>query len=89
MHVVAACSEDEEDPEQVFPASLVISSQIPGYNGSKVDTKEMVEVIFHINVRVCFRACLHVARLHIAYAVHSCMHHLYVVTINGRHWPWL
>ena len=75
MHVLAACSEDEEDPEQIFLASLVISSQISGYNGSDVNTKEKVEVIFHINVRMCFCACLHVARLHIAYALHSCMHH--------------
>lgn len=44
------CSEDGESTEQVFPASLVLSSQIPGYNGSKVDTKEKVEVTFPINV---------------------------------------
>ena len=51
MCMFLGCSEDGESTEQVFLASLVISSQIPGYNGSNVDTKERVEVIFPINVR--------------------------------------
>lgn len=52
MCMFLGCSEDGENTEQVFTASLVISSQIPGYNGSKVDSNERVVVIFPINVRI-------------------------------------
>ena len=47
----SCCSED--DPEETFPASRVISSQILGYDGGEVDTKERVEVTFPVNVRMC------------------------------------
>ena len=53
--MILDCSED--DPEETFPASRVISSQILKYGGDKVDTKEMVEVIFPVNVRLCFNPC--------------------------------
>ena len=37
--------------EDTLPASRVLSSQIPGYDGGEVDTNETVEVMFPINVR--------------------------------------
>ena len=40
----------EDEPEQSFPASRVISSQILGYKGGEVDSKEKVQVIFPVNV---------------------------------------
>ena len=49
--VYIGCRGEGDNPEQVL-ASLVISSQIPGYNGSKVDSKDTVEVTFPINVRM-------------------------------------
>ena len=49
--MVLCCSED--DREETFPASRVISSQIYGYDGGKVDAKERVEGIFPVNVRMC------------------------------------
>ena len=42
----------EEEAEETFPASRVISSQILGYDGGEVDSKEKVEVIFPVNVSV-------------------------------------
>ena len=48
-HFLAAHSEDEA--EYTLPASSVISSQIPGYDGREVDTNETVEVTFPIHVR--------------------------------------
>ena len=45
------CSEGEA--EDIFPATRVLSSQIPGYDGGEVDTNETVEVMFPINVRKC------------------------------------
>ena len=53
--ILAACSED--DPDETFAASRVISSQILGYDGGEVDTKERVEVTFPVNVRMCWHAC--------------------------------
>ena len=41
----------EDEPEETFTASRVISSQIIGYKGGEVDTKERVEVTFPVNVR--------------------------------------
>ena len=40
----------EGEPEETFPASRVISSQIIGYNGEEVDSSERVEVTFPVNV---------------------------------------
>ena len=42
----------EDEPEETFPASRVISSQILGYDGGEVDSNEGVEVIFPVNVRL-------------------------------------
>ena len=42
----------EDEPEETFPASSVISSQILGYNGGEVDSSERVEVTFPVNVRL-------------------------------------
>ena len=42
----------EDEPEETFTASRVISSQILGYNGGEVDSNERVEVIFPVNVRL-------------------------------------
>ena len=72
--MILGCSED--DPEETFPASRVISSQILGYNGGKVDTEEMVEVIFPVNVSMCF----HAWRLHLTDRPNSCMHQSNAVT---------
>ena len=41
----------EEEAEETFPASRVISSQILGYDGGEVDSNERVEVTFPVNVR--------------------------------------
>ena len=41
-----------EEEAETFPASRVISSQILGYDGGEVDTKERVEVTFPVNVRL-------------------------------------
>ena len=41
----------EGEVEDTLPASRVLSSQIPGYDGGEVDTNETVEVMFPINVR--------------------------------------
>ena len=43
----------EDEPEETLPASRVISSQIIGYDGGEVDSKERVEVIFPIHVSLC------------------------------------
>ena len=49
------CSEDGS--EEAFPASRVMSTQILGYDGGEVDSsKERVEVIFPVNVRLYFYA---------------------------------
>ena len=42
----------EDEPEETFPVSRVISSQILGYDGGEVDSSERVEVIFPVNVRL-------------------------------------
>ena len=44
----------EDEPEETFPASRVISSQIIGYDGEEVDSKDKVEVIFPVHVSLCF-----------------------------------
>ena len=44
----------EDEPEETFPASSVISSQILGYNGREVNSKERVEVLFPVHVSLCF-----------------------------------
>ena len=41
----------EDEAEYTLPASSVISSQIPGYDGRELDTNETVEVTFPIHVR--------------------------------------
>lgn len=38
--------------EDTLAASLVLSSQIPGYDGGEVATNETVEIMFPVNVRV-------------------------------------
>ena len=43
----------EDEPEETLPASRVISSQIIGYDGGEVYSKERVEVIFPIHVSLC------------------------------------
>ena len=43
----------EREAEETIPASLVISSQIPGYDGEEVDTTERVELTFPLLVRNC------------------------------------
>ena len=56
LHFLSAYSEAEE----FLPASRVLSSQIPGYDGGEVDTNETVEVMFPLNVRnvhVCHLLC--------------------------------
>ena len=44
----------EEEAEDISPASLVLSSQILGYDGQEVDSSENVTINFPINVRHCF-----------------------------------
>ena len=44
----------EDEPEETFPASSVISSQIIGYDGGEVNSKERVEVLFPVHVSLCF-----------------------------------
>ena len=44
----------EDEPEETFPASRMISSQILGYNGGKVNSKERVKVLFPVHVSLCF-----------------------------------
>jgi len=44
----------EDEPEETLPASRVISSQILGYDGGEVDSKEKVEVTFPVHVSLCF-----------------------------------
>ena len=44
----------EDEPEETFPASRVISSQILGYDGGEVNSKKRVEVLFPVNVSLCF-----------------------------------
>ena len=44
----------EDEPEETFPASRVISSQILGYDGREVNSKERVEVLFPVHVSLCF-----------------------------------
>ena len=48
MSCLYSCREGEV--EDTLPASCVLSSQIPGYDGGEVDTNETVEVMFPINV---------------------------------------
>ena len=43
-----------EEEAETFPASRMISSQILGYDGREVDSKEKVEVIFPVHVSLCF-----------------------------------
>ena len=57
--MILLCSEDER--EETLPASRVISSQILGYDGREVDSKERVEVTFPVHVRkLMFHACNYV-----------------------------
>ena len=44
----------EDEPEETLPASSVISSQILGYDGREVNSKERVEVLFPVHVSLCF-----------------------------------
>ena len=44
----------EDEPEETFPASRVISSQILGYDGREVNSKERVKVTFPVNVSLWF-----------------------------------
>ena len=55
--MILLCSEDE--PEETLPASRAISSQILGYNGGEVDSKERVEVIFPVNISVSFMPAIY------------------------------
>lgn len=48
QHFLAVYREGEA--EGTFPASRVLSSQISGYDGREVDSRETVEMIFPINV---------------------------------------
>jgi len=43
---------EDAAPEETFPASRVISSQILGYSGGEVDSNERAEVTFPVNVRL-------------------------------------
>ena len=45
-------SEDEQ--EETLPASRVMSSQILGYDGREVNSKERVEVLSPLHVSLCF-----------------------------------
>ena len=49
----------EDEPEETFPASRVISSQILGYNGGEVDSKERVEVFLPVHVSLCFMPAIY------------------------------
>ena len=49
MYAMALSS--EIDAEETLPASRVVSSQIPDYDGGEVDTNETVEIIFPLIVR--------------------------------------
>ena len=51
-------------PVKTFPASLVVSSQLPGYTGGEVNTSTRVEIMFPIKVKSlnisllsCIRTC--------------------------------
>ena len=44
----------EDEPQETFPASRVISSQILGYDGGEVDSKDKVEVLFPVHVSLSF-----------------------------------
>ena len=43
------------EAEETQAASLVFSSQIPGYDGGEVNTTETVEITFPLIVRNCMR----------------------------------
>lgn len=43
-----------KESDSLQTASSVLSSQIAGYHGQEVDSKETVELIFPINVRTCY-----------------------------------
>lgn len=42
----------ENGQEKQFPATLVVSSQIPGYRGGEVNTSATVDITFPIKVRM-------------------------------------
>ena len=44
----------EDEPQETFPASRVISSQILGYDGGEVDSNERVKVLFPVHVSLFF-----------------------------------
>ena len=44
----------EDEPEGTLPASRVISSQILGYDGREVNSKERVEVLLPLHVSLSF-----------------------------------
>ena len=48
IHFFAFCS--DEPSNDTVPASLVLSSQIPGYDGRELDINETVELTFPIKV---------------------------------------
>ena len=54
LYIVNDSIYSEGEPEETFPASRVISSQILGYDGGEVDSKEKVEVLFPVHVSLCF-----------------------------------
>ena len=69
--------------EDTLPASRVLSSQIPGYDGGEVDINETVEVMFPINVRKCLQltcnACTIVAmRWFICIHLYSTYHYMQI-----------
>ena len=45
------------EAEETQAASLVFSSQIPGYDGGEVNTTETVEITFPLIVRHCMHTC--------------------------------
>ena len=51
VEVVNVLMNNKVDQEENFPASQMISSQILGYDGGEVDSKEKVEIMFPLNVR--------------------------------------
>ena len=54
LHIIimyAMALSSEIDAEETLPASRVVSSQIPDYDGGEVDTNETVEIIFPLIVR--------------------------------------
>ena len=49
--VIDEATEEESLKPEISPASLVVSSQIPGYSGGEVNTSATVNITFPIKVR--------------------------------------